>query len=90
MLFSPDEHPKRPPETWTVRKHGRRWLLLSGEHSLDSFATKREAERAKTSGFLFDLYHKEGRWFAGEHVEGWRPYQGQADRCNGPRFHAEV
>jgi len=36
---------------------------------------EREAEDLKTSGHLVDLYNKEGRWYAGEDIPGWRPFR---------------
>jgi len=76
MLFSKEDHPKYPPSSWTVRKHGRKWGLFAGscDYPLGTFLTKREAEQAKLSGFLVALYEKEGRWFAGERIQGWKLY----------------
>lgn len=69
------EHEADPPAAWHVEKHGRRWALVSSSGgTLDTFATKREALAAKESGFLASLYEKEGRWFRGETVPGWKPY----------------
>jgi hypothetical protein len=70
-----EEHDADPPSRWTVQKSGRRWQLLSRNGGVvDTFNTKRDAENAKTSGQIFNLYQKEGRWFRGEAVPGWRPY----------------
>jgi hypothetical protein len=74
MLFSPEDHPKHPPHTWTVEKRGRRWALTVGDSVIDTFATKREAEENKISGMYATLYEKERRWFAGERVDNWKPY----------------
>ncbi len=72
------EHDADPPSGWSVRKVGSRYQLLSGSGGvLTSFDTRTKAEEAKKSGFLFDLYQKEGRWFRGEPVPGWKPYQPQ-------------
>ncbi len=75
-IFSgPVEHEANPPESWEVRPIRRRWDLLTKDGvRLDSFPTRTEAERAKTEGFLADLYAKETRWYAGEPVAGWQPY----------------
>lgn len=76
-----EAHDQDPPNKWTVCKadrYGRRWQLRSslgdGTGVLDTFRTKRDAENARRKGFIFDLYEKEGRWFRGEHVPGWKPY----------------
>lgn len=75
IFASPAEHAAHPPSSWTVRKHGRKWgLFIGNEHPADTFLTKRQAEAAKTTGFLADLYAKELRWYAGEAVYGWKPY----------------
>ena len=77
MLFAPNEHAANPPHTWIVRKHGRRWALCAAcsDNPIDTFDTKREAEAAKTTGFFVDLYAKEARWYAGQQVDNWKPYQ---------------
>ena len=69
------EHNADPPEAWQVQKiSDRRWALRSaGGGTLDTFSTKREAQDAKVQGRLVDLYAKEGRWFAGLPVTGWKP-----------------
>lgn len=82
LHLTPESHAADPPEGWTVRKHGRRWSLLSGDgHTLDSFKTKREAILAKQMGRLVDLYRAEGRWFKGESVGCWRPYLPPAEEA---------
>ncbi len=78
MLFSAQDHPVNPPGTWTVERQrvGRRWdLRTAAGVVISSFPTKRSAVAARTSGFYADLYAKEGRWYAGEPVAGWLPYQ---------------
>lgn len=80
-LFSPEDHPNNPPETWQVRQvTPRLWHLTDkdGRGVLDSRTTKREAEALKVSGWLVNLYEKEGRWYAGEAVAGWRPFASTA------------
>lgn len=76
MHLTPEEHDADPPSGWTVKKAGDRlWQLQSRNGGvIDTFTTKTKAEAGKTSGFAFDLYQKEGRWFRGEHVSGWKPY----------------
>lgn len=75
LHLTPEAHDADPPESWRVEKHGRRWALVNSKgHKLESFATKREAQAAKSSGFHFRLYQDEGRWFRGEPVRGWKPY----------------
>lgn len=76
-IFSgPDEHAANPPSTWrVVRRENRGWhLTLSDDSVLETFSTKREALAAREGGFLFDLYGKESRWYAGDDIEGWKPY----------------
>lgn len=76
MIFAtPDEHFANPPSTWTVRKHGRKWALCIKDHPIDTFLTKKAAEAGKTSGMYFNLYEKESRWYRGESVPNWKPYQ---------------
>jgi hypothetical protein len=75
LHLTPEEHDADPPSGWTVHKNGRRWQLRNKDGGvIDTFDTKRQAEAAKTSGHLFDLYQDEGRWFKGERPRGWRPY----------------
>lgn len=75
MLFrNPKEHAANPPSTWTVVKHGRKWALCLAGHPSTYFDTKKEAEAARHTGFHATLYAKETRWFAGEKVDGWKPY----------------
>lgn len=77
MFLTPEENAANPPETWLIQKRAeRRWSLCTKSGGvLDTFNTRREAEAARARGFCFDLYHKERRWFAGERVEGWKPYR---------------
>jgi hypothetical protein len=80
MLFSPTEHAANPPSTWQVVKVGpRQWRVYPRQYSLDDGAieyckTKREAEAVKLRGRAVDLYEKEGRWYAGLPVAGWKPF----------------
>lgn len=75
LHLTPEEHDADPPESWTVHKSGRRWQLRSSSGAvLETFDTKTKAEAAKTSGFHASLYEKEGRWFKGEPVQGWKTY----------------
>lgn len=77
-IFSgPQEHEANPPSSWTVRKIGRKWGLFLADYDnpADTFKTKTDAEAAKCSGFLFDLYEREKRWYAGGHVAGWKTYR---------------
>lgn len=77
LFTTPEAHAANPPETWEVSKAAERlWYLAPADAAgvLDSFTTKTAAEAAKVSGWLVDLYEKEGRWYAGETVAGWRPY----------------
>lgn len=70
------EHDANPPSTWEVVKvTPRLWHLRQrgAEHPIESFTTKGAAEAARESGHLVDLYRKEGEWFAGRPVPGWKP-----------------
>mgnify|MGYP006921419761 CR=1 FL=1 len=72
---TPKDHDADPPSGWIVRKSGSHWHLESAKGGvIGTFTTKREAMAARESGFYFDLYNKEGRWFAGESVSGWVQY----------------
>jgi hypothetical protein len=85
MLFpSPEYHTANPPETWIVVRVGRKYQLQTKDGAcLQGYPRKRDAERDKTSGFYFDLYHKERRWYAGEPILGWRPYaEFKPSKCN--------
>lgn len=73
----PLTHAANPPESWSVVKLGeRQWVLTtaSGIGTLGAFKTRRAAYEAKRSGFLFNLYNDETRWYAGESVRNWKPY----------------
>jgi hypothetical protein len=77
LHLTPEEHDANPPESWHVVKAADRvWHLRQGDepNPLESFTTKHAAEEAKRSGFLFDLYAREGRWMAGENVHPYKPY----------------
>jgi hypothetical protein len=78
MFASPEEHAANPPETWRVVKvTDRLWELrpAGSDYAFFGYPTKREAEEAKRSGFYFDLYNDEARWYAGEPVPHWKPYE---------------
>lgn len=76
LHLTPEQHDADPPSRWTVHKvTDRRWQLRSSTGGvLDTFDTKAKAQAAKVSGRLFDLYQREGRWFAGETQPGWKSY----------------
>lgn len=73
---TPEAHAANPPESWTVtRISDRVWYLCAADGvMLDRFKSRDAAVEAKTSGWLFHLYHKEARWYAGENIPNWRPY----------------
>jgi len=77
MFGSPEEHAANPPSSWKVVKAGPRlWHLTTKAGSvLTSMGTQRAAESGREEGFFANLYEKEGRWFRGEPVSGWKPYQ---------------
>lgn len=76
-LFLEENHANNPPETWEVRKTGRRWGLFAAraEYPLETFETKRAALEARSSSHLTRLYEQERRWYAGEAVPGWKMYR---------------
>jgi hypothetical protein len=77
LHLKPAEHDADPPTAWTVVKiNDRLWHLDSSQGgTFQNFTTKKAAEAAKTAGWLVNLYDKEGRWFRGEPVAGWKPYR---------------
>lgn len=76
VFAGPKTHAANPPETWEVRKHGRMWGLFTkdGEHPLETLASKRAAETARTEGVIAALYARETRWYAGEEIPGWKSH----------------
>lgn len=75
LFRDPVEHAANPPQTWEVVKVGERlWHLVAAGAVLTSEKTRREAKRARTEGFYVNLYEKERKQFAGESVDGWKPY----------------
>jgi hypothetical protein len=78
MLFAtPEEHAANPPESWAVVKvTDRCWHLTTRDgDTLASLPTRRAGEARRVDGFEVNLYVKEGRWFAGERVDNWKPYE---------------
>lgn len=76
LYSTPERHAANPPSTWRVVKAGPRlWNLVDqNDDVISSHRTKREAEEDKVSGPAVSLYEKEGRWYRGETVVGWKPY----------------
>lgn len=75
IFDNPEQHAANPPETWKVVKVADRWWdLMAGDASLDSFTTRKAALLARTEGQYFNLYQKEGRWYAGEDIPNWKPW----------------
>jgi len=74
---TPTDHDNDPPSAWSVVKKGERsWHLQSSLGGvIGYFTTRREAEEHRTGGRYVKLYEDEGRWFAGEQVRGWKPYE---------------
>lgn len=77
-LFSgPAEHAANPPQTWKVHRAAARvWQVTpaDGGAVLATYTSRNLAEQARVRGFLVTLYAKETRWYAGEPVDGWKPY----------------
>jgi len=83
MLYAtPEEHAANPPSTWRVVKVPRDvtggWAVTdaSGTARFSRYRTQRDAILALTTGedFYVRLWLKERHWYAGEPVEGWKPY----------------
>ena len=77
LHLTPKEHNENPPATWEVREIAdRRWGVFQrgAEHPMTTQPRKQDAEMCRKMGFLVDMYNKEGRWFAGKTVPGWKPY----------------
>lgn len=76
LFASPRVHAENPPATWVVvKKMAGRWALCTKAGTeLQRFTSRRDAESAREGGQMVELYRKEGRWFAGESVQGWEPY----------------
>lgn len=78
MFRSPEEHAANPPETWHAFKAGTKaWYLLAGNGVVLDYSTrtKRACEALIERGHVRSLYDREARWYAGEPVSGWKPYQ---------------
>jgi hypothetical protein len=78
LFTSPEEHAANPPETWRVVKLAQRgaWSLTTANGwPLDRYTTKREALAARDDGFYVRLYRDEARWYAGENVPNWKPWE---------------
>jgi hypothetical protein len=82
-VFDQAQHIENPPETWRVERipETRRWALVTDDGDaalagdrIDTFETMREAQEARESGFMAELWRKESRWYAGESINGWRDY----------------
>ncbi len=78
-LFSgPEEHAANPPETWRIVKAAERvWNVCpkDSDDVITSCKRKIDAEMLKEPfSWLYAAYAKEGRWYAGENISGWRPY----------------
>lgn len=75
LFADPEKHVAHPPQSWTVEPASAgRWQLRAAGAVLDMFPRKRDAEQARASGRLVELYAKESRWYRGESVAGWKPY----------------
>ena len=76
LFATPEEHAANPPQSWQVVKAAPRlWhLQTTGGTTLDSFTTRHAAETARDQSWLVTLYEEERRWYAGERVNGRRPW----------------
>lgn len=77
MLYrTPEEHAANPPSTWVAVRVGYKWRLKDKNGTVIATARrKKDALALRGSGFYVRLYEKEGRWFAGEQVEDWKPWK---------------
>lgn len=75
-LTNQQRHDAFPPSTWTVAKAAERlWKLVTPDGVVITYTkTKREALAECEDGFFVRHWEKERRWYAGEHVQGWKPY----------------
>lgn len=75
LTLNAKDNADNAPSTWRVVRSGRHYHLTDkAGHVLESFDRKYKAVAARESGFYFDLWNKERRWFAGETIPGWKPY----------------
>ena len=89
LFASRSLHENNPPSDWSVEKIGSRWALVTADGTeLESFRTKRAALEGQKDGFCARLYAKEARWYAGEAVPGWKPYEPPTcPECDAPLSH---
>jgi hypothetical protein len=76
-LFStPEEHAANHPTTWKVTKvSSRSWALQTKDgETLETRTTKKDAEQARVTGFLVNLYGRDHSWFAGVTPVGQRSW----------------
>lgn len=73
---TPQEHEADPPSAWAVAKVANRcWQLRSSfGWTVDTYTSRKAAEADRSGGRWVGLFEREGRWFAGQPVAGWRPY----------------
>lgn len=78
---SPEFHAANPPSTWQIVKTGKVWHIhtadgfrLSYTHERKRDAVQELTEALAGEGMLAVQYEKEGRWFAGASISGWRDY----------------
>jgi hypothetical protein len=75
MMFTAEDHPHNAPDTWRVEGKGSCWRLVTKDGIvLGGYPRKRDAEAAKHHGFEVSLYFKEGLWYSGKHIPGWKDY----------------
>lgn len=99
LFTTPEEHAANGPATWQVVKiEAGFWAIAqagtdpvnNAGDRIDTFGTKAKATAALTEGYAFDLWHKERRWYAGESVNGWKPYaEVLAERERNKKWQAE-
>jgi hypothetical protein len=85
VFTTPEENAANPPDTWIVEKVADRlWALKTKDGvTFENYPTRAAAEAAKSSGFLFDLYNKEKRWYAGEqfpNLRSWEDVKAEQER----------
>lgn len=82
LFQSPEQHAANGPDTWRVEKvREGLWAILTAEGDgwnagdrLETFPTRKSAVEGLETGWAASLWEKERRWYAGEHIHGWKSW----------------
>lgn len=82
LFATPELHAANPPESWEIRRIARGRsvtyciIIQAGGNPVDTFGTRRDAESTVSNpdSWLRRMYEKERRWYAGESIPGWEPF----------------